>query len=95
MACFAPNPRAVNAASSVSPRHNLTLPEMAVEDIAHVVDVWADQFNELGANIAGVQIFENKAKSWAAQSASARPGLGRQFPAPVCGAGRPQPEAVP
>ena len=43
-----------------SPRHNLTLPEMAVEDIAHVVDVWADQSDELGAKYRWVQIFENK-----------------------------------
>jgi len=43
-----------------SPRHDLTLPEMPVEDILRVVDVWADQINELGAKYRWVQIFENK-----------------------------------
>jgi UDPglucose--hexose-1-phosphate uridylyltransferase len=43
-----------------SPRHDLTLPEMAVEDITRVVNVWADQINELGARYRWVQIFENK-----------------------------------
>jgi UDPglucose--hexose-1-phosphate uridylyltransferase len=43
-----------------SPRHDLTLPEMTAEDITHVVDVWADQLNELGAKYRWVQIFENK-----------------------------------
>jgi UDPglucose--hexose-1-phosphate uridylyltransferase len=43
-----------------SPRHDLTLPEMAVEDIRRVVDVWAEQTAELGRRYAWVQIFENK-----------------------------------
>ncbi len=43
-----------------SPRHDLTLPEMPVEDILRVVDVWAGQVNELGAKYRWVQIFENK-----------------------------------
>jgi UDPglucose--hexose-1-phosphate uridylyltransferase len=43
-----------------SPRHDLTLPEMPVEDILRVVDVWAGQINELGAKYRWVQIFENK-----------------------------------
>ena len=45
-----------------SPRHDLTLPEMSVEAIRGVVDVWAAQFAELGAreDINYVQIFENK-----------------------------------
>jgi UDPglucose--hexose-1-phosphate uridylyltransferase len=45
-----------------SPRHDLTLPEMDVEAIRGVVDVWAAQFAELGArpDINYVQIFENK-----------------------------------
>ena len=43
-----------------SPRHDLTLPEMDVEAIAHVVDVWADQITELGATWRWVQVFENK-----------------------------------
>jgi UDPglucose--hexose-1-phosphate uridylyltransferase len=43
-----------------SPRHDLTLPEMAVADIRRVVDVWAEQITELGAKYRWVQIFENK-----------------------------------
>ena len=45
-----------------SPRHDLTLPEMAVPDIRRVVDVWCAQVTELGSqpDIAYVQLFENK-----------------------------------
>ena len=45
-----------------SPRHNLTLPEMPVKDISKVVDVWTEQYRELGEmpDINYVQIFENK-----------------------------------
>ena len=43
-----------------SPRHDLTLPEMAVEDILKIVNVWANQIVELGAKYRWVQIFENK-----------------------------------
>jgi UDPglucose--hexose-1-phosphate uridylyltransferase len=45
-----------------SPRHDLSLPEMEVDAIRGVVDLWADQYAELGArpDIGHVQIFENK-----------------------------------
>ena len=43
-----------------SPRHDLTLPEMPVEDIRYVVDVWAEQTQELGEKNQWVQVFENK-----------------------------------
>jgi UDPglucose--hexose-1-phosphate uridylyltransferase len=45
-----------------SPRHDLSLADMAVPDIRRVVDVWAAQYEELGArpDIGHVQIFENK-----------------------------------
>ncbi|MCB9641603.1 MAG: UDP-glucose--hexose-1-phosphate uridylyltransferase [Myxococcales bacterium] len=43
-----------------SPRHDLTLPEMEVEAIEKVVALWQDQYNELSARYAWVQIFENK-----------------------------------
>ncbi len=43
-----------------SPRHDLTLPEMEVEEIAGVIDVWADQVTELSKSYRWVQIFENK-----------------------------------
>jgi UDPglucose--hexose-1-phosphate uridylyltransferase len=43
-----------------SPRHDLTLPEMPVEEIRTVVDVWADQIADLGQCYRWVQLFENK-----------------------------------
>ncbi len=45
-----------------SENHSLTIPEMEVRDIRKVVDVWCDQYRELGSNrlIRYVQIFENK-----------------------------------
>jgi UDPglucose--hexose-1-phosphate uridylyltransferase len=45
-----------------SPRHDLSLSDMAVPDIRAVVDVWAEQYETLGSRpeIAHVQIFENK-----------------------------------
>jgi UDPglucose--hexose-1-phosphate uridylyltransferase len=43
-----------------SPRHDLTLPEMAVSDIRAVVGVWAEQVMELGRQYRWVQVFENK-----------------------------------
>jgi UDPglucose--hexose-1-phosphate uridylyltransferase len=43
-----------------SPRHDLTLPEMPVEDVRRVVDVWTEQTEELGRRYRWVQIFENK-----------------------------------
>jgi UDPglucose--hexose-1-phosphate uridylyltransferase len=43
-----------------SPRHDLTLPEMSVEGICNVVDVWAEQTVELGQRYRWVQVFENK-----------------------------------
>lgn len=45
-----------------APRHDLTLPEMAIEDIRGVVDVWVEQYKSLGEldYVGHVQIFENK-----------------------------------
>ena len=43
-----------------SPRHDLTLPEMALADIRRVVDVWAEQVLELRPHYRWVQVFENK-----------------------------------
>jgi UDPglucose--hexose-1-phosphate uridylyltransferase len=45
-----------------SPRHDLTLAKMSLEDIRAVVDVWEQQFVELGTrkDIAYVQVFENR-----------------------------------
>jgi len=43
-----------------SPRHDLTLALMSVEDIGRVVDMWADQTRELGRQYRWIQIFENR-----------------------------------
>ena len=45
-----------------SPRHDLTLAEIDLDTLATVVDVWAEQYAELGARatINYVQIFENR-----------------------------------
>jgi UDPglucose--hexose-1-phosphate uridylyltransferase len=43
-----------------SPRHDLTLPEMPVEAIRRVVEVWAEQTEELGRDYCWIQVFENK-----------------------------------
>ncbi len=45
-----------------SPRHDLTLAELDVAAIRQVVNLWAEQYEELGADdsINYVQIFENK-----------------------------------
>jgi len=43
-----------------SPRHDLTIAEMAPADIRKVVDVWAEQVADLGARYRWVQVFENR-----------------------------------
>lgn len=45
-----------------SPRHDLTLPQMTMEDILKVVNTWCDEFMQLAENpeIKYIQIFENK-----------------------------------
>ncbi len=45
-----------------SPRHDLTIPEMKVASIRKVVDLWVEEYTELGKKdfINYVQIFENK-----------------------------------
>jgi len=45
-----------------SPRHDLSLAEMPAEQIHPVIDLWAAQYDEIGARpeIGYVQIFENK-----------------------------------
>lgn len=54
--------RGINKVVCFSPKHNLTIPEMAVEDIQKVVETWKSQYLELGNHsfINYVQIFENK-----------------------------------
>ena len=51
-----------------SPRHDITLPEMAPAEIRRVVDVWAEQVLELGQRYRWVQIFENKGAAMGASN---------------------------
>lgn len=52
----------INRVICFSDDHSLTLPEMAIRDIQEVIDVWQDEYTNLGAldYINHVQIFENK-----------------------------------
>ena len=45
-----------------SPRHDLTIPRMKQEEVRQVIDVWGEQYRELGALpwVRHVQIFENR-----------------------------------
>jgi UDPglucose--hexose-1-phosphate uridylyltransferase len=45
-----------------SPRHDLTLPQMKVDDIEKVIELWQEEFAALASNpsIKYIQIFENK-----------------------------------
>lgn len=56
--------RGINRVICFSENHSLTLPEMETEDIRRVVDVWKQQYEELGTQdyINHVQIFENKGR---------------------------------
>ncbi len=53
-----------------SPRHDQSLPDMDVPTIRRVVDVWAEQYEELGRRpeINHVQIFENKGSAMGASN---------------------------
>ena len=43
-----------------SPRHDLTLAEMSLPECEAVVDLWAQQTEELGERFSWVQVFENR-----------------------------------
>jgi UDPglucose--hexose-1-phosphate uridylyltransferase len=43
-----------------SPRHDLTLGRMESDAVRRVIDVWAEQTTELGADYRWVQVFENR-----------------------------------
>ncbi|HVM31013.1 MAG TPA: UDP-glucose--hexose-1-phosphate uridylyltransferase [Candidatus Limnocylindrales bacterium] len=69
-----------------SPRHDLTMPRMPVEDVRRIVDTWAEHSTELGRRFAWVQVFENRGAAmgasnphphgqiWAAGSVPSRAG---------------------
>jgi UDPglucose--hexose-1-phosphate uridylyltransferase len=54
--------RGINKVVCFSPKHNLTLPEMEIQEIKEIIQTWAAQYIELGSHdfINYVQIFENK-----------------------------------
>jgi UDPglucose--hexose-1-phosphate uridylyltransferase len=51
-----------------SPRHDLTLGGMSPSDVRRVIDVWADQTSELGADFRWVQVFENRGAAMGASN---------------------------
>jgi UDPglucose--hexose-1-phosphate uridylyltransferase len=51
-----------------SPRHDLTLGKMATDAVRRVVDVWAEQTAELGAEYRWVQVFENRGEAMGASN---------------------------
>ncbi len=53
-------PRGLCRVVCFSPRHDLTLPELETDEIRQVIDIWADQVEELKQQFQWVQVFENK-----------------------------------
>jgi UDPglucose--hexose-1-phosphate uridylyltransferase len=51
-----------------SPRHDLTLAEMALPDLRRVVELWAEQTEELGEDYDWVQVFENRGEAMGASN---------------------------
>lgn len=51
-----------------SPRHDLSLGDMEPGDVRLVVDAWADQTAELGADWRWVQVFENRGEGMGASN---------------------------
>jgi UDPglucose--hexose-1-phosphate uridylyltransferase len=51
-----------------SPRHDLTLTDMAREEVREVIEMWAQQTDELGRDWRWVQIFENRGAAMGASN---------------------------
>jgi UDPglucose--hexose-1-phosphate uridylyltransferase len=51
-----------------SPRHDLTLGRMPPEAVRRVIDLWADQADELGRSYRWVQVFENRGEAMGASN---------------------------
>lgn len=51
-----------------SPRHDLTLGRMPAEAVRRVIDLWADQTDELGDSHRWVQVFENRGEAMGASN---------------------------
>lgn len=62
--------RGISRVVCFSPNHGLTLGRMNVDDIKNVIDEWANQYVELGAEpfINHVQIFENRGEMMGASN---------------------------
>ena len=43
-----------------SPKSNITLPQMGLDELVEVVEIWLSEFKEMAAKYRWVQIFENK-----------------------------------
>lgn len=58
----AKNERGICKVISFSPKHNLTLPELSINEITAVINLWQKEYNSLSENewIKYIQIFENK-----------------------------------
>jgi len=50
------------------PRHDLTMSRMSGPDVHAIVDLWADQTTELGADYRWVQVFENRGEAMGASN---------------------------
>jgi UDPglucose--hexose-1-phosphate uridylyltransferase len=50
------------------PRHDLTMARMSPPDVRAIVDLWADQTTELGADYRWVQVFENRGEAMGASN---------------------------
>ncbi len=51
-----------------SPRHDLTMARMSQAEVRRIIDVWASQTAELGAEYRWVQVFENRGETMGASS---------------------------
>jgi UDPglucose--hexose-1-phosphate uridylyltransferase len=51
-----------------SPRHDLTMSRMTLEQIGAVIDLWHDQLSELAPEHAWVQVFENRGSQMGASN---------------------------
>ena len=51
-----------------SPRHDLTMARLSVDEVGRVIDLWADQTAELGALYRWVQVFENRGEAMGASN---------------------------
>jgi UDPglucose--hexose-1-phosphate uridylyltransferase len=51
-----------------SPNHSLTLAQMSPEEVEPVIDMWAEQVEELGKTYQWVQVFENRGAAMGASN---------------------------